>query len=81
MYDKEIKNEVQYKENIRKIANHLYDSDRFGDKKTVGLLAKFIVKYYTEPIISFGNKGEKKMLRNMVMLVVANGFITGSDDN
>ena len=80
-YDKIIKDEEQYKENIKKIANDLYESDIIGNRHTVNLLAKFLVKYYTEPIINFGNDGEKKMLRNMVILLVANGFINESEDD
>lgn len=74
-YTKKITDEHQYKENIRKIASDLYDSDRLGDKNTVNLLAKFLVKYYAEPIVQYGNNNEKKMLRNMAMLLNTNGFI------
>lgn len=74
-YTKKITDEHQYKESIRKITNDLYDSDRSGDKYTVNLLAKFLVKYYAEPIVRYGNNNEKKMLRNMAMLLNANGFI------
>ena len=81
LYDKNIKDEKRYKENIIEIANDIYNCDKIGDKYAIILLAKFLVKYYTEPIISFGNKREKKMLRNMVMLLVANGFIAECDNN
>lgn len=74
-YTKKITDERQYKECIRKITNDLYDSDRLGDKNTVNLLAKFLVKYYAEPIVKYGNNNEKKMLRNMAMLLNTNGFI------
>ena len=80
-YDIRVNDVREYKENIRKIINDLYDSDRMGDKRTVNLIAKFLVKYYTEPIIKYGNGSEKKMLRNMVMLLNANGFIDKSEDD
>ncbi|MBR3908418.1 MAG: hypothetical protein IKJ50_01720 [Clostridia bacterium] len=72
--------ENNYKENIRKLTNAIYESDRIGDKKAVNDLAKFLVIYYTEPIIRYGNNSEKKMLRNMAMLLSANGFIDNSEE-
>lgn len=80
-YTKKITDERQYKECIRKITNDLYESDRLGDKYTVNLLAKFIVKYYAEPIVRYGNNIEKKMLRNMAMLLNANGFIDKREED
>lgn len=80
-YTKKITDARQYKENIRKIISDLYDSDRSGDRNTVNLLAKFLVKYYAEPIVKYGNNNEKKMLRNMAMLLNANGFIDKREDD
>ena len=73
--------ESNYKENIRKLVNAIYECDRLGDKKSVNELAKFLVIYYTEPIIKYGNSSEKKMLRNMAMLLSSNGFIDNSEED
>lgn len=78
-YAQKITDRDEYKENIRKLTSALYDGDRLGDKQSVNRLAKIMVKYYAEPIVRYGNNGEKKMLRNMAMLLNANGFIDRSE--
>lgn len=64
-----------YDRNIRILISELYNADRYRNVQRVNSLAKYLVKYYASPILKFGTKTHKKMLKNMIFLLKSNGLI------
>ena len=72
---KDIKNENDFKASYNNLMNAQIKADRTRQVLYVNKLAIFMIKYYGEFILRYGNNREKAVFKNNINLLKMNGII------
>ena len=76
---RDINSKSEYKSNFTKIVDQLYSLSHSTDpshaKFQTNIVAKFMVRHYTIPVLKFGNNSHRAVLINCVRLLIINGEI------